>query len=367
MKIGYSQMARMVGTERQHASGLRMSALNVTEGQLRSYIEAFHGSLEATAAQFLPSEYRCELLHASLLPARITGYVSTQLGVAIEYERAVETSIRLVSGSARVEDLFVQAPSSVRNTGPIFRIAAREFGLAGGTLRGGFPFRLYTDDASILLQDVAFEIGSWRREVEFAEVFANRNTENWSRASAESRAKDEVLVAMVHVRRARERNISVAEYIAKFKDKTILVLGDYDDEGVIRLAVIAEVLSTLGYEPILVKDIPDHPHHDLVQKVVALAAICRFIVVDDSSKSGHVLEVQLCKQNSWVTVLLRAEGKHGSWVTAGAEHSSNVIHRLMYDPSSPERALGEAVEWAEAKIKELERKFKGTYPWRADG
>jgi hypothetical protein len=125
------------------------------------------------------------------------------------------------------------------------------------------------------------------------------------------------------------------------------------------------VLSSLGYEPLLMKDVPDHPQQDLPQKVVAIGAIARFIVVDDSSKSGHLLEVQLCKQNSWVTVLLRAGGKGGSWMTAGAAHASSVIRELAYDPASPDVAVAEAAKWAEAKLKELERKFEGTYPWRA--
>ena len=55
------------------------------------------------------------------------------------------------------------------------------------------------------------------------------------------------------------------------------------------------------------------------------------------------------------------------FVTAGASHASNVIRELSYDESSPQQAISEAVEWAEAKLQELQVKFDGTYPWRKGG
>ncbi|MDO8291839.1 MAG: hypothetical protein Q7T29_03070 [Gallionella sp.] len=339
--------------------------MNVTDKDLRAYIEAFHATLVAAARDYLPQEHRKELFHASLLPAKITGYVSTQFGVAIEYEHAPETTIQIVKSSARVEDLLVQAPSRFRDIGPMLSIGGANTGVAKLTLSGAFPFRLTSVGASVKIEDVAFEIGQWKRVVQFAEVFGDRDSASWSVGKAESRAKDEILAAMLQLTRAHERKISISEYVQEFKNKTVLVLGDYDADGIGRLKMISQALSAHGYEPVLVKDIPDHPHHDIPQKVVAIGAISRFIVVDDSSKSGHLLEVQLCKQNNWVTVLLRAGGLGGSWMTAGASHTSNVINELSYDPSSPQQAINDAVIWAEAKLQEIQRKFESTYPWRA--
>jgi hypothetical protein len=54
-------------------------------------------------------------------------------------------------------------------------------------------------------------------------------------------------------------------------------------------------------------------------------------------------------------------------MTAGASHLSNVILEKDYAPSSPKVAVAEAVEWAEAKLMELERSFDATYPWRNMG
>ena len=338
--------------------------MNVTEEDFRTYIDAFCSTLQETANEYLPKNLRNNLLHLSLLPARITGYVSTQFGVAIEYEPAESTHIEIRLGSARVEDLFVQAPPSLRTAGPIVRIGGYSTGIFRLTLSDGFPFRLTRPEASVTICDVAFEAGAWKRLIYFAEVFGDRSRANWTAEKAVSRAKDEVLVALVDINRAQERNITLSEYIDTFKKKTVLVLGDYGEDGQARLDAIARALRQLGYEPLLIKDIPDHPHQDLSQKVVAVGAISRFVVVDDSSKSGHLLEVQLCKQNNWVTVLLRADGLVGSWITAGASHLSNVILEKPYDPMLPESALGEACAWAENKLQELKGKLANSYPWR---
>lgn len=339
--------------------------MNVNIEQLQAYIETFHRVLELTAADCLAEDLRGKLLHISLLPAKVTGHISTQFGVAIEYEPAAETSIQVVKGSARIEDLVVRAPPAVRNSPPLVKIGGKG-DFAHCTLQGTFPFRLASPNAFVTLHDVVLRVGPWFRIIHFAEVLSNRTAEHWSVARAESRAKDEVLAALVQLTRANQKKISVSEYIEKFKDKLVLLLGDYGDDGLQRLAAISAALSSRGYEPQLIRDVPDHPHHDLTQKVVAIGAIARFVVVDDSSKSGHLHEVQLCKQNNWVTVLLRAGGVGGSWMTAGAAIASNVIHETAYDPAHPDTAIAESTDWAEAKIKELERKFGDTYPWRSD-
>src|SRR5207244_3931209 len=93
-------------------------------------------------------------------------------------------------------------------------------------------------------------------------------------------------------------------------------------------------------------------------------AIARFVVIDDSSKSGHLVEVEICSSNRWVTILLRAGGKGGSWMTSGAGISSNVILEQAYEEGSPQPALSEAVSWAENKLGEIQARFDATYPWR---
>ena len=338
--------------------------MNVREDGLKEYIETFYSTLCETSDKYLPQEFRSKLLHLSFLPAHVIGYTSTQYGVAIEYEPTDETVIEIKRGSARVEDLLIQAPTRLRNVGPMINVSASNVGIFNLTLSGGFPFRLNGREASLSIGNVKFEAGGWNRSVTYAEIYSNREKENWSKEKAIYRAKDEVLSALVELKRSESKNVSIAEYIATYKEKTVLILGDYDSEGQKRLSKIAGVVKKLGYEPLLVKDIPDNPYHDIPQKVVAVGAIARFVIIDDSSKSGHLMEVGICKQNNWATILLRAEGKAGSWVTAGASHHSKVILEKDYDLSTPEFAIKEAVDWVEKKLEELKKEFENTYPWR---
>lgn len=344
--------------------------VNVTEDALRAYIDLFHSTLEETAQQFLAQDTRAQLLHASLLPARIVGYVSTQFGAGIEYCPTDRTEIDIVRGSARVEDLFVQAPQRARDLEPIFRVpeGSGEFLNAGGvfrlTMERGFPFRLAGANSAFRFGEVAFRIGGWQRHVEYAEIFGNRTAAFWSTEQAIARAKDEVLAAMAQAKRAATRELPLPEYITKFKERTVLLLGDYDEQGLRRLRRIADLLAERGYDPILIKDIPDQPVQDIAQKVATIGSLSRFVFVDDSTKSGHLMEVQLCKSHSWITVLLRQDGIGGSWMTAGASIASNVILEQAYDSESPDSAIADSIEWAERKFAELERGFNATYPWR---
>lgn len=337
---------------------------NVTADHFRQFVETFHSVLDETGSACLTPDNKAQLLHVALLPANITAYVSTQHGVAIEYESTSQTTINIIRGSARVEDLLVKVPRFLRNLRPLIDVPTSNIWIEGFTVEG--TFRLTSSRASLTFKNVDFRAGEWTRRIEFAEVWANRAAENWSPERAELRAKDEVLAGMVEAARAQERQVSVSEYIATFKSKTVLVLGAYDRLGLGRLTAIAKALADIGYSPLLIKDVPDHPHHDLSQKVSAVGTISRFIVIDDSAKSGHLVEAQICKQNAWVTALVRAKGEFSSWMTAGFSTSSNVLLEHEYDPNDPLTAMKRVSEWAERTLNELQRKFTNTYPWRSE-
>ncbi len=140
-------------------------------------------------------------------------------------------------------------------------------------------------------------------------------------------------------------------------------MGDYED-GMARFVDIGDELTRLGYDPLLIENVPGHLYQDLVQKVVAIGAIARFVIVDDSSKSGHLMEFELCKQNRWVTVILRGDGQGASCMTAAASIFSNVIVEKAYSLDAPDAAIFEAAEWAETKLEEVQRNLDATYPWR---
>ena len=100
------------------------------------------------------------------------------------------------------------------------------------------------------------------------------------------------------------------------------------------------------------------------QKVVAIGAIARFVVVDDSSQSGHLAEIPLCKQNNWITIIMRLNGVGGSWMTPGASAFSSVILELPYPETGVRDALLEGTNWAEKKLESLKQNLSSIYPWR---
>lgn len=344
--------------------------MNLTETILHEYIELFHRTLAETSNQFLAPSQQDLLTHTALLPAKIVGYVSTQFGAAIEYFPSNRTDIQILRGSARIEDLLFAAPPSVRKLMPMFLVQEGDpgfyntGGIFGGTFQGAFPFRLAGVHAGFRVGDAKFEAPGWNREVQFAEVFGNRSAEFWSRENAVSRAKDEVLAALSQTKRAYERKMNLTDYIAKFKERSVLLLGDYDEAGTQRLRRISAEIMALGYDPVVVSDVPDIAEQDLSQKVAMLGGLSRFVIVDDSTKSGHLTEVQICRTHSWITILLRDNGKGASWMTAGASATSNVLLELDYDASAPDDAVGRAVTWAEVKIRELGKTFDSIFPWR---
>ncbi|MBI5141335.1 MAG: hypothetical protein HZA20_03965 [Nitrospirae bacterium] len=340
--------------------------MNVTESGIKTYIETFLSSLNDTAGKFFDEDQAKKLLHISLLPAKIICYVSTQFGIAFEYISDSKTSIEVIRGSARVEDLLVKAPSRLRTVGPMINISASNCGIETLTLADAFPFRLSKLEASVSLREVQFSAKAlgWQRDIEYAEVFGDRQAESWSKEAAQSRAKDEVLAALFIAQQAKRKDISLHEYISTLREKTVLLLGDYKGEGQKRLDHIADALKDIGYDPLLIKDVQDFEHYDLAQKVVAIGSLSRFVVVDDSSPSGHLMEVELCKANRWVTVLLHAQGIRASWMTAGAAIYSNVILDKDYDPESPKYAISDVTTWAEDKLNEIKKGLNNNYPWR---
>jgi len=334
---------------------------------IKEYSEIFHRTLEEAAIRYLPEASRRNLFHISLLPAKIIWYVSHQNGIAVEYCPAQKTTNEVVEKyTARIEDMLLRAPRRIRE-GSRTKITVRgssKVNIFGGFDDGLYPLRVECQNADISFFDAVYADGNWRREIRYAHIWGNLNPENWTKEKAVLSAMDEVVAAVVEIKRIEEKQVSLQEYIAKSKEKTVLVLGNYDDQGKTRIRSIVNTLRDLGYEAFTTEDIPDHPEQNLTQKVVTLASLSRFIIIDDTCPSGHLLEFSKCKENDWLTIVLHAEGVRGSWMTATGGLYSKVIREQDYDPASPQVALAMATSWAEGVLRDLKRDLSNSYPWR---
>ncbi len=343
----------------------RVNSVNVTETAFREYLELYHRTLRESADAYLPPEQRRRLWHLYLHPATIRGTVSTQFGVAVEYEPAAETTVTVRRTGDRIEDAVVTCPRHVRATPPCLDVQGARYVFLGIRFVG-FPFRLSTQEAHVAFQQCLFTAEAWHQSVHFLEVFGDRRASNWTPELAVARAKDLVLQAVVDLAKAKEASLTLDSYIADRKKKTVLILGSYSGEGRDRLGRISNALRTLGYEPLLVDQVKDHPSMDLAQKVTVLGSMSRFVVVDDSAVSGHIAELMLCKQNDWITVVLRPDGKPSSFMVAGLSLISSVVQESAFDISDPLPTLTSATQWAEERVEALERGYRGTFPWRVE-
>jgi hypothetical protein len=340
--------------------------VNVTEDLLRRYIEEFNNTFLETARTFLPKEVLELLLRYPLIRGNIIGYVSTQFGAGFEYLGRGSSCITTRRSSRPIEDLFTGAPARIRKLQPLIKIEGNNVILAKVTTKVRFPFRLASDEASVRFINARFTAQGWRRDVVYAELYGNRTAEFWSEVNAVRRAKDEILLAILDVKEAEKRSLTITEYLQNLKEKTVLVLGDFNAEGRTRLKAIRKVLAGLSYSPILLDQIPDDFRYDLQQKAIAIGSLARFVVIDDSSKSGHLVEFVHAQTNRWVTIVLRLEGSKGSFMTHGLSSYSKVMRECTYSFANLPAVLSEAVQWAEETIIELKLAGMHIYPWRTD-
>ena len=339
--------------------------MKVTEEQFKSYLETFHKTLRETSNEFLSEEHASKLLHNSLLPAKITGYVSTKFGIAIEYQDSKETIYETIRGSKRVEELFFNVPKKILKSGNIgAHSSGRNFTMIDVTTVGSLPLLMGSEESSVKVFNLKSSAPGWERNVKYAEFYGNRESEHWDEAKAISRAKDEVLAALYELEKSKSLDIPIDEYIATKKEKHVLLLGDYSEAGKTRLHAIRSSLIELEYQPIIVEEVPDNPAMSLSQKVILLASLSRFIIIDDSSASGHLSELSIVKNENWVTVLLHANGERSSFMTAEQVIYSKVMFDINYDPNKPNEGVSEAAKWAENKNAELSMALEKIYPWR---
>lgn len=115
------------------------------------------------------------------------------------------------------------------------------------------------DGRYILLDDTAdlvtiinarVKIGTWVRNVRYAEVSAIRSADHWSDVKAVTRAKDEILEALVDLQQLEMAQANdLSSYLDNYKPHRVLVLRDFQPEGRRRLDEIKANLAKLGYFP----------------------------------------------------------------------------------------------------------------------
>ncbi|MBI4833445.1 MAG: hypothetical protein HY811_01310 [Planctomycetes bacterium] len=335
---------------------------NVSEIEFKQYLETYHKTLEETVNKFLPKEYVTKLWSFAIQPSHIIGYLSTNFGIGYEYVPG-KNDIQIVRGSSRIEDLFLKTTKQIRNikSRGIVAYGSGTIILDSGQFKNIYPFSLESLNARIRIFNTTCEALNWKRYIALGEIFGNRKKDFWTTELAITRAKDEILIALTDISQTKKYQVSIDDFVKQRKAETILIIGDYSREQ--RLREIAAALSK-RYTPILVKDIPDSLYQDIRQKAITIGSVSRFVIVEDSSPSGHLRELDDCKNNDWITVILREQGQKSTFMTAGISNTSTIMKEFEYTTDSLNNVIENAIKWAEETIVTRKKQMIAQYPWR---
>jgi hypothetical protein len=145
---------------------------------------------------------------------------------------------------------------------------------------------------------------------------------------------------------------------------SVLVLGKDTGPSLDRLKRIASKLQELGYYTYIIKEQPDKAGESVVQKVMRYALSSKFVLIENTEASGHLYEIpHVTKAAECVTVVLQQEGKGATWMFEDAYAKHNHWHKLTYEERELDRAIEQAVIWAEKFVGEFADYQVANLPW----
>jgi hypothetical protein len=145
---------------------------------------------------------------------------------------------------------------------------------------------------------------------------------------------------------------------------SVLVLGKDHGAALDRLRTIASKLDALGYYTYIIKEQPNRRGESVVQKVLRYALSSKFVLIENTEASGHLYEIpHVTKAAECVTVVLQEEGKGATWMFEDAYAKHKHWHKLVYQRGQLERAVDEAVAWAENFVSEFAEYQVLNLPW----
>jgi hypothetical protein len=146
------------------------------------------------------------------------------------------------------------------------------------------------------------------------------------------------------------------------RDRAVLILGQ-DSTELHKLRAIQLWLYKRGFDPILVRDLPDIREQTVEEKVELLATMCRFVVCEDSTPSGHIDELAILRATRITTALVRQQGRGGTWMQADYPADFRFMRSFTYTDTVTE-CLEEVTAWASEATEHRSKTLARLYPWR---
>ena len=169
-----------------------------------------------------------------------------------------------------------------------------------------------------------------------------------------------------YIEQKREEN-TIAEILNNSLKKNVLVIGkDSDTEGLEKMKRIVQILTSKGYSPVILRELPEIKFLSLERKMISVGSLSRFIIAEDSIASGHIDELRLCVECQFITATIRQARRISTRMQEDYHLLYNFINRFCYDEiltnpiqdelcekiyPSIEEATEDAISWAENRIR----------------
>ena len=139
---------------------------------------------------------------------------------------------------------------------------------------------------------------------------------------------------------------------ARCKKRYVLIAGRYGDHRP-RLEIIKKSLEVLGFVGLILDEYPDIEEQSLAEKMTTYAAISRFVIVDDFVASGHLSELEICRERKFITGVLRFQGQATTAMQADIDSEVAYIKTFEYDSFNDfQDCVLRASAWANAAVAE---------------
>jgi hypothetical protein len=157
----------------------------------------------------------------------------------------------------------------------------------------------------------------------------------------------------------------VESITSDMKATAVLVLGkDNDDESMGLLRSIQSRLEARGRAGLLLKDQQDIDVQGLRAKLLLNAALSRFVVVENSTPSGHLYELPLIDMTGVVVAVLQQSGKGASFMPDEAILTNAQWQRFVYQEDDFDTVVEAALDWAEERVDEISQANRSARPWQ---
>lgn len=159
---------------------------------------------------------------------------------------------------------------------------------------------------------------------------------------------------------------SVTDWVQVCKKNLVLILGkDSPEEYMNQLENIAKKIELQGYQPILIKKQPEIETLTNEEKMLAYAALSRFIIIEKSEPAGQIDEAKICAVNRFPAIWIQKENMGDTWMQGDYEIDLKNVKLFKYTEPKLETVLIDGIKWVESYLSDKTVSLNKLYPWRA--